>query len=400
MRLLIGSPIRQSPAVLDAFLRSLSGLNLHGLSVHYYFVDDNDDPAAAALLREWAAGRSVTIQPGESGGPVYQKDDVTHHWKEALVWKVARYKDAMIEYALAEGFDLLFLVDSDLVLNPFTIQQLLQSKKPIISEVFWTRWEPNQPELPQVWLQDHYTILPLARGERLDQAEINRRASEWVRQLREPGIYPVGGLGACTLIHREALAAGCRFAEIYNLSFWGEDRHFCIRAAALGYQLWVDTTMPAYHIYRNGDLAGVVQYVETTTASAAGPWVRQVAQAGLEAWGTSDWRTVTGLEGAEYFAANLRARQEAEAAATVAQVKAVQSFARTRVEQTEIVDLDAGAGEGLVRCWLTNEGTENGETFADRLQALVVLVKEEGRWLIGSVDFIPESQVAAGEARA
>lgn len=400
MRLLIGSPIRQSPAVLEAFLRSLAGLNLHGLSVQYYFVDDNDDPASAAMLREWAVGRPVTLVPGEPGGPVYQKDDLTHHWKEALVWKVARYKDAMIEHALVEGFDLLFLVDSDLVLNPFTVQQLLQSKRPIISEVFWTKWEPGQPELPQVWLQDHYTIFPVARGERLDQAEANRRATEWVRQLREPGIYPVGGLGACTLLHREAMAAGCRFAEIYNLSFWGEDRHFCIRAAALGYQLWVDTTLPAYHIYRDGDLAGVADYVAATSVSAAPLWVRQVAQAGLEAWGTTDWRTATGLEGAEYLATNLRDRQAAEAASLVEQVRTVKSAARTHVEQSEVVDVDLAAGEALVRCWLTNEGTENGESFADRLQALVVLVREEGRWLIGSVDFLPEAQVAAGEAQA
>ena len=30
---------------------------------------------------------------------------------------------------------------------------------------------------------------------------------------------------------------------------FGEDRHFCIRAAALGLSLYVDTHYPAYHIY-------------------------------------------------------------------------------------------------------------------------------------------------------
>src|SRR5690606_16148011 len=52
------------------------------------------------------------------------------------------------------------------------------------------------------------------------------------------------------------------FSEIKNLSFWGEDRHFCIRAAALGLSLYVDTNYPAYHIYRESDLEGVWKYKE------------------------------------------------------------------------------------------------------------------------------------------
>jgi hypothetical protein len=389
VRLLIGSLVRQSPAVLEAFLRSLAGLNLHGLTAHYYLVDENDDPSASGLLREWAASRCATVVAGE--GPANQQEDQRN---EALVWQAARAKDAMIEYALAEGFDLLFLVESNLVLHPFTVQQLIQTKKPIVAEIVWSRSAPEQPERPQVWLTDQDAG---AQGEHLALAEADQRASEWYRQLREPGLYPVGGLGACTLMQREALAAGCRFAEIYNLSLRGEDRHFSIRAAALGYQLWVDTTMPAYQISGQGDLAGVADYVQRALADATPRLVKQVAQAGLEAWGTSDWQSVTGLEGAEYLASNLRERQAAEAADLVARTKAAQSSARTRVEQVEVVDLDDAAGEALVRCWLVNEGRENGEAFADRLQALVVLVREE-RWLIGSVEFFPTVQAAAGEA--
>jgi hypothetical protein len=62
------------------------------------------------------------------------------------------------------------------------------------------------------------------------------------------------------LISRKALVAGVSFAEIKNLSFWGEDRHFCIRAAALGFSLYVDTHFPAYHIYRESELSGIASY--------------------------------------------------------------------------------------------------------------------------------------------
>lgn len=80
-------------------------------------------------------------------------------------------------------------------------------------------------------------------------------------QLRQPGVYEVGGLGACTLIRRSALEKGVRFERIRNLSLWGEDRHFCVRAAALGIPLFVDTRNPAFHIYRDSDLEGADRYM-------------------------------------------------------------------------------------------------------------------------------------------
>ncbi|MCL6593455.1 MAG: glycosyl transferase, partial [Alicyclobacillus sp.] len=107
-----------------------------------------------------------------------------------------------------------------------------------------------------------YTLFKHHRGEKLTEAERQQRQQQFLNQLRIPGIYEVGGLGACTLIRRSALEKGVNFSEIPNLSFWGEDRHFCIRAAALGLRLWVDTHVPAYHIYRLDDLDGVTLYRE------------------------------------------------------------------------------------------------------------------------------------------
>ena len=53
-----------------------------------------------------------------------------------------------------------------------------------------------------------------------------------------------------TIKCNKALKLGVSFSIIDNISFWGEDRHFCIRAEALGLKLYVDTVYPAYHIYR------------------------------------------------------------------------------------------------------------------------------------------------------
>ena len=61
-------------------------------------------------------------------------------------------------------------------------------------------------------------------------------------------------------IQKIALEKDINFLEIPNLSFWGEDRHFCIRAVASGFSLYVDTSCLTYHIYRELDLVGVATY--------------------------------------------------------------------------------------------------------------------------------------------
>jgi hypothetical protein len=131
-----------------------------------------------------------------------------------MVWKVARLKDIIIEHAGEENYDYLFLVDSDLVLHPLTLKQLLSQGKEIISNIFWTRWQPGTIEMPQVWLEDQYTLYKKNPLEIISDEEANNRIHEFLNQLRVPGVYEVGGLGACTLISRSALQAGVCFKEI------------------------------------------------------------------------------------------------------------------------------------------------------------------------------------------
>lgn len=257
---LIGSPVHQKPEILEQFLLSLKRLNKDGIEIHYLFIDDNEIEYSSKLLNEFSQKeKNVVIYKGENPASYVCNED-THQWKENLVWKVAGFKDMIINIAIEYGYDYLFLIDSDLVLHPKTLQKLIEVKKDIVSNIFWTSWHEGEIKLPQVWLKDVYTQYQIERGEQLSQDEVIRRFHSFLNQLRQPGTYEVGGLGACTLISKYALEKGVCFKEIKNLSFWGEDRHFCIRAGALGIPLFVDTHYPAYHIYRMSDLAGVEKY--------------------------------------------------------------------------------------------------------------------------------------------
>lgn len=257
-RVLLGSPVKQKEAILKEFLRSLDKLERGELQLDFVFVDDNNEHS---LLDHFASKRkNVLIIKADKVEDMYVCDEKTHHWNERLIWKVAAYKNLIIDRAIKGGYDYLFLVDSDLYLHPKTITHLVKQNKDIVSEVFWTKWEPNLAPMPQVWVADQYKLFFARREETLDEEEVKRRMQEFLDMLKKPGIYKVGGLGACTLISRNALLKGVSFSEIYNLSLWGEDRHFCVRAVALGLELYADTHFPPFHIYRESDLEELKNY--------------------------------------------------------------------------------------------------------------------------------------------
>ncbi|WP_025717657.1 bifunctional glycosyltransferase/class I SAM-dependent methyltransferase [Paenibacillus sp. 1-18] len=265
MRILIGSPIHQKPETLILFLQALERLDAPDVLPDYLFVDDNDNPISSQWLVDFANRLPGRVLPLLKGLQQVENrsDELTHYWPPALVWKVAGFKNRLIDYALQHHYDALFLVDSDLVLHSRTLCRLVETEKDIVSEIFWTRWQPNGTLLPQVWLSDEYNLFQREEGEVLSAEEQAHRELHFIHQLHVPGLYEVGGLGACTLIRRRALEAGVHFGKIKNVSFWGEDRHFCIRAAAYGFPLFVDTYYPAMHLYREADRIKAEQLLST-----------------------------------------------------------------------------------------------------------------------------------------
>ncbi|MGI6163624.1 MAG: hypothetical protein ACOYEQ_06825 [Bacillota bacterium] len=276
-RILIASPVRQKPAILREFLSGLAELDTTGVSVDYIFVDDNVEPVSRQLLGAFKPVRgkvySYSAEQHETD-ITYACDHVTHHWTPDLMNKVGNFKDGIIEAALRMDYDYIFFVDSDLVLHPQTLNHLLWVNRDIVSEVFWTKWKPDSPELPQVWLKDQYSLYDVRPDENLDQYEIQRRAIQFVSNLTVPGLYQVGGLGACTLIKRKVLEAGVRFRSIDNISLSGEDRFFCVRARAMGFGLYADTTYPPLHLYREEELGRIEEFRARVRAGAAASQIK------------------------------------------------------------------------------------------------------------------------------
>lgn len=265
-RILVGSPVRQKHPILEQFLLGLEGVDKTGFALSYYFVDDNVDPESSAMLEVFAQKHDALIKKGSELTDLdsfsnYVSDEITHLWDPSTIRKVAYFKDSIIEYAVENKFDYLFFVDSDIVVDKRTLRQLASRNVDIISNVFWTQWQPNWELEPQCfWMPalNVQSVKPFAPP--ISREESRQLQRNFFAKMRIPGMYKVDGLGACTLISYDALAKGARFKEIPNLALLGEDRHFCVRAGALGYTLYFDTVYPVYHIYREEYLNRVDEF--------------------------------------------------------------------------------------------------------------------------------------------
>ena len=178
IKILIGSPIHQKPEILELFLQSLQRINKENFTLSYLFIDDNVNEISSNYLKEFQQNNADVTILKSAYHDFYVTNDHTHQWTNNLVWKVANFKNEIINYCLEREFDYLFLIDSDILINPNTLSHLVSTEKNIISEIFWTQWTPNHVALPQVWYSDLYTQIKLAPNESirdLSEEEINKR---------------------------------------------------------------------------------------------------------------------------------------------------------------------------------------------------------------------------------
>ena len=217
-KILITAPLRQDADIFEEYQHGLDRLEIpDGYEVSRFFVVNDCDE----ILPHIRNARYIV----QNAGDRYEKTANDHIWTLGLMLKMSGLRNQTIREALDGGFDYWFSADTDLVLDPRTLRQLLEADKDIVSEIFWTQHWCN------AWMVDQYSPPDPA----------------WYT----PGLYPVGMTGACTLVKRRVFEAGVDYTPIPNImkALRGEDRHFCVRAACAGFTMWVDTHCPAKHLY-------------------------------------------------------------------------------------------------------------------------------------------------------
>jgi len=225
---------QKNPKVLEAYLRGISALDTEGLDVCYSFVLHNPSGYEKDMFSELLPDADLQVAKTNSKPAV--RSAFTHLWGMGTVGVVAAIKNVLIKQAVERGADI-FFCDSDQVLQPPTLKHLVEQGKDTIGEILWTSWKPTESPMPNCWDYDDYGF---------HEGQVN--------ELREPGVYKVGYVGGCIFLSHKAISDGVSYERIPVITTWGEDRHLGIRASVLGYQMWVDTHYPLFHIYRDTDL--------------------------------------------------------------------------------------------------------------------------------------------------
>lgn len=233
LRVLIVVPARQTEEKFELHIKGLNNLIIPDyLHVDRLFILHNSKNLEEYLSR---TDFKQIIETKES----YETDENTHHWRNDNLQMITNIKNSVItNKGIINNYDYIFWVDSDLVLQPETLKQLVDSNKDIVSEIFWTEWTKDSLNLePNAWDLDHYSFI---KGT--------------IEKYKEPGLYQCGGTGALILVSTDVYKRGVSYSNIPNISFWGEDRAFSIRAYVAGFEIFVDTNYPAFHLYRDEDI--------------------------------------------------------------------------------------------------------------------------------------------------
>lgn len=217
-KILITAPLRQEIDIFQEYQKGLDALEVpEGYEVSRFFVVND----CREVIPHIENAEYIVANTGET----YRKTGDDHLWTLELMRKMSDLRNRTITEMLTGGYDYWFSVDTDIVLDPKTLRTLIEADKDIVSEIFWTQHWCN------AWEHDQYSP----------------PRDEW----RKPGLYKVGMTGACTLVKRKVFEAGVDYTQIPNIhqALRGEDRHFCVRAACAGFEMWVDTHCPATHLY-------------------------------------------------------------------------------------------------------------------------------------------------------
>ncbi|PYE51419.1 hypothetical protein HUB98_05380 [Paenibacillus barcinonensis] len=204
----IGSPVRNRAWVLERHLHSL-----HQQAVQKqfkYILNDSEDQTEIILQNHHIP--YVSHDMGTAHGHLRGQYSYAH---------LAKLRNRLLEEFLKSDCEYLFSVDTDIVIPPHSLQQLINNDKHICAMLI-----RNHPQI-----KAHNALIQ------------GRHVPEFSK-----GVIPVDWTGAVYLIKREVIAAGVRYAEHTS----GEDAAFCEHARALGFDLFVDTGLRPVHVYAEG----------------------------------------------------------------------------------------------------------------------------------------------------
>lgn len=226
MKILIGCPVRNRAWILPHYLRAMQSLDYPREKLQYCFVLNNSTDCSQEIIEEFARNNNTDIiifDQEKPRGVERGYYSFTH---------LASLRNTLLNQFLETGADYLFSVDSDILVPADSLSRLIAHNCDIVSMLVCNGHQIGDPDVYNVLRQvdDRY---------------------EYIRDFPRHGVFPVDCTGAAYLIKRRVITRGVR----YCTDGGGEDIGFCQQAREMGFQLYCDGSLEAFHIMHENQLS-------------------------------------------------------------------------------------------------------------------------------------------------
>lgn len=222
-KVMIGCPVRNRAWILPRYLERLEALDYNGIEREYCFILNDSNDKSGEILFEFAHKTTAPVQLIHKNlGQKYGSQREEYSFSN-----LALLRNLFIDNFLRSTCSHLLSLDSDILIPPNALQDLLESNKDIIS-------------------------LLLSNGEILGDPNIfnilRKEGDRFVHIKDFPynRIIDVDCTGAAYLIKRRVLEQGVRYSSKYG----AEDIGFCLSAKRMGFQISCNTGILADHIMK------------------------------------------------------------------------------------------------------------------------------------------------------
>ncbi|KAF6565451.1 glycosyltransferase family 2 protein [Paenibacillus sp. EKM202P] len=232
----IAMPVRNREWILDEYLKSLLNLNYPTNLIEFIFVINDSTDNSLNILKKFKKQnkdkyRNIKIEVYNRNAPVDKRDlNIRNNFIYTHLSKLRNYIMSKTKT------DYLMFIDTDILIQPDIINNLLKHNKDIVSGLIWNGYvvRPEKPYLyPNIMKLNNKGYFEHIVNNQVKNAPL----------VSSPTLMEVDLTGAVILLSRKVYKS-----VKYGFHPQGEDAYFCKMAQNKGFELFCDLSVFSNHI--------------------------------------------------------------------------------------------------------------------------------------------------------
>lgn len=227
---LVGCPVQNREHTIEKYLKHIYKLDYPKEKIIPAFFVNNSSDKTGKIIKDWQKTHNEEYNNMLylEKKKVYKGKTDNQKWTKRDFTLFAVVRNLFIKFIIRYPFHYLLSIDSDIYASKNTLKKLLENNKDICSTLIWNR--------KTVYGTDNYNY-------RKWMSDAYGKFNYFQYSIQPTELFEVDITGACYLLKREVLDAGCR----YKAHKLGEDWDFCLDAKKKGFKLFCDPTIKNFH---------------------------------------------------------------------------------------------------------------------------------------------------------